>query len=249
MQEYWEIYMKNIEGKPASIQFNAGISMEIETQKYIHPNIGFVKVLLKDPNENGLLKEEEETEILYIEDKLEASLIKFRIGKYVGRVISDGSVTFIYYLQFTYNWKDFLEYALDEAGGYEITSGFQEDFEWNYYQNLLYPTANEWQIIQNHKVCKSLQEQGDALHQKRAIEHKVFFLEGANRDGFVKEIEEEGFSLQEEIENEEGIKGIKFYRIDKPFYYDIDALTLDLINKAEQFGALYDGWETSLVKL
>ncbi len=249
MQEYWELYMKNLEGKPASIQFNAGISMEIENQKFIHPNVAFVKVTLKEPNENGLLSEKEEPEILYLEDKLEASLIKFRIGKYVGRVISDGSVTFIYYLQFTYNWQDFLDFALDEFAHYEVTSGYQEDHEWNYYQNLLFPTPIEWQIIQNHKVCQSLSEQGDALHQKRAIEHKVYFPDGGDRDGFVKLIEEEGFSLQEDIANEEGVKGVKFYRIDKPFYHDIDDLTLWLIQKAEKFSGAYDGWETSLVKL
>ncbi len=35
MQEYWEIYMKNIEEKPASIQFNAGISMDVEDIQYL----------------------------------------------------------------------------------------------------------------------------------------------------------------------------------------------------------------------
>lgn len=248
MQEYWELYMKNLEGHPASIQFNAGISMEVETQKYIHPTVAFIKVSLKEANENGLLGEEEETEILFLEDKLEASLLKFRIGKYVGRVISNSTVTFIYYLQFTYNWQDFLDYALDDFKHYEITSGYQEDAEWNYYKNLLYPTAKEWQIIQNHKVCHSLKEQGDALHQKRAIEHKVYFPDG-NQEGFIKEIEEEGFTFQDDIENEEGVKGVRFYRVDKPFYYDIDELTLYLIDKASFFGGAYDGWETSLVKL
>ena len=82
MQEYWELYMKNVEGKPASVLFNAGISMEIEDLKYTYPTIAFVKVKLKEPNEAGLLSQNEEAEILFMEDKLEASLIKFRIGKY-----------------------------------------------------------------------------------------------------------------------------------------------------------------------
>ncbi|HHD77464.1 MAG TPA: DUF695 domain-containing protein, partial [Campylobacteraceae bacterium] len=172
MQEYWELYMKNLEGHPASIQFNAGISMDIEKNRDIFPTVGFVKVMLKEPNDKGLLSEQEAPEISYLEDKLEAAMLKFRIGKYVGRVITQGSATFIFYLQFTYNWQDFLEYALDEFQHYEIESGYQDDSEWNYYQNLLFPTAVEWQIIQNHKVCDALKQQGDALHQKRAIEHR-----------------------------------------------------------------------------
>ena len=249
MQEYWELYMKQMDGKPASVLFNAGISMEVEAIRYIYPTIAFVKVALKEPNERGMFSQTEEPEISYLEDKLEASLIKFRIGKYVGRVISDGYVTFLYYLQFTYNWQDFLAFALDEFAHYEITSGYQEDSEWNYYHNLLYPTAKEWQIIQNHKVCDAMRAKGDNLHLPRAIEHRLFFTENeAHREALLATLEAEGFRVQNEIENEEGIKGLSFYRIDKPFYHDIDALTLTLIDLLERYGASYDGWETSIVK-
>ncbi len=247
MQEYWELYMKVLEGKPASVLFNAGISMDIEELKFTHPTVAFIKVMLKEPNEKGLLRDDEAKEILFLEDKLEASLIKFRIGKYVGRVISDGTVTFIYYLQFTYNWKDFLEYALEDFSHYEITNGFSNDSEWNYYQNLLFPIPREWQIIQNHKVCDALKEKGDNLKIPRAIEHSAYFP-NQNQDDFLKEIEKDGFKKMKDIENEDGIKGLKFFRIDKPFYYDIDELTLSLIQKAEEFGGAYDGWESSLVK-
>lgn len=249
MQEYWELYMKNLDGYPASVQFNAGISMEIEEKRHIFPTVAFVKVALKELNEKGLLSEAEEPEILFLEDKLEAAMLKFRIGKYVGRVITQGSVTFIYYLQFTYNWQDFLDYALAEFRQYEIESGFQDDSEWNYYRNLLFPTPVEWQIIQNHKVCDALKEQGDALHQKRAIEHRVFFSDIEQKDPFLESVGAEGFLLMKEISHEEGFEGVLIWRKDKPFYYDIDEVTLYLIETAQQFGAQYDGWETSLVKL
>ena len=249
MQEYWELYMKNLEGHPASIQFNAGISMDIEKNRYIFPTVAFVKVMLKEPNDKGLLSEDEAPEISFIEDKLEAAMLKFRIGKYVGRVITQGSVTFIYYLQFTYNWQDFLEYALDAFQHYEIESGYQDDSEWNYYQNLLFPSAVEWQIIQNHKVCDALREQGDALHQKRAIEHRIFFSDFDQKDVFLEEVKREGFAYMEDIVHEEGFEGVKIYRQDKPHYYEIDEVTLYLIDTAAKFGAQYDGWETSLVKI
>ncbi|MDM5263976.1 DUF695 domain-containing protein [Sulfurovum sp. XTW-4] len=249
MQEYWELYMKNLEGKPSSIQFNAGISMDIDELQYSHPIVAFVKVKLKEPSEHGLIGEQEEPEILFMEDKLEASLIKFRIGKYVGRVISDGYVTFLFYVQFTYNWQDFLEFALEEFESYEISNGYQEDREWNYYKKLLYPTPKEWQLIQNHKVCDVLKAKEDNLHLARAIEHKLFFSNGdEKKDELVSKLDVKGFKIQSEIENEEGVKGLKFYRIDKPFYHDIDELTLYLIDLLEEYGASYDGWETSVVK-
>jgi regulator of RNase E activity RraB len=248
MQEYWELYMKNLEGNPASIQFNAGISMEIEEIQYTHPTVAFVKAKLKEPNVHGMLEENEEPEILFMEDKLEAAMIKFRIGKYVGRILSNGHVTFLYYVQFTYNWSDFIAFALNEHNHYEIHNGHNEDKAWNYYKNLLYPTAKEWQLIQNHKVCDNLKEQGDNLYLVRAIEHKLFFQSEDKKEILIQVLEAEGFKIQGEISNKEGIKGVSFYRLDKPFYHDIDTLTLSLIEIAEVHDAQYDGWETSVVK-
>jgi len=248
MQEYWELYMKNLEGKPASIQFNAGISMEIDELQYTHPTVGFVKVKLKEEHERGMLTSNEEPEILFLEDKLESSMLKFRIGKYVGRVISDGYVTFLYYLQFSYNWQDFIDFALNEHSSYDITNGHSPDSQWNYYQNLLYPTAKEWQLIQNHKVCDSLKEQGDSLQVPRAIEHKVYFENEKNEPALQEALEKEGFKIKEKITNEDGVKGLDFYRIDKPFYHDIDAITFALIDMFALHEAQYDGWETSVVK-
>jgi len=248
MQEYWELYMKNLEGKVASIQFNAGISMEVEELEYSHTVVAYVKAKLKDPKENGLVSEAEEPEILYLEDKLEASMIKFRIGKYVGRVISDGYVTFLYYIQYTYNWPDFIEFALDEHQSYEVTNGNDVDSEWNYYKKLLYPTAREWQLIQNHKVCDNLKEQGDSLRIPRAIGHKIFMSSLEKRDALVTTLVDLGFKMKDDIENEDGVKGLDFYRLDQPFYHEIDPLTLELIDLAEAHDAEYDGWETSVVK-
>jgi len=247
MQEYWELYMKNLEGNPASILFNAGISMDVEKFKYIYPQIAFVKVKLKEPNEKGLVSKSEEDEIAFLEDKLEASLIKFRIGKYVGRIFSDGYVTFLYYLQFTYNWQDFLDFALDEHASYEMTSAFQEDSEWNYYQKLLYPNVKEWQIIQNHKACDALKAKEDNLYLARAIEHKAFFSDEVKKDELIVKLKEDEFKIQSQIEKD-GVDGFAFYRVDKPFYHNIDELTLYLIDMLETYGASYDGWETSVVK-
>ena len=248
MQEYWEIYMKSLEGKPASILFNAGISMEIEKIQYIYPTIAFIKVKLKEPKENGLLSSQEEPEIMFLEDKLEASLIKFRIGKYVGRIINDGYVTFLYYLQFTYNWQDFLDYALDEHTEYEISTGFQEDSEWNYYKNLLFPNAKEWQIIQNHKVCDALKAKGDTLEIPRIIEHKIFFTNSSQEQKvkLLETLKADRFEKLEDIKSEDGVKGVVVFRDDKPFYTDIDELTLKLIDICEEYGASYDGWETKI---
>jgi len=77
----------------------------------------------------------------------------------------------------------------------------------------------------------------------------MLFKEDNSKEANLKaKLEELGFSVLENIENQDNYKGFKFMRIDKPFYYDIDELTLYLIELLDEFNANYDGWECDVVK-
>lgn len=249
MQEYWELYMKQIDGNIASVLVNAGISAELPSEdKYF---MGFIKIAMKNPNDKGLISQEEEASLSFIEDKIEMESLRYRIGNYVGKIVSNGEMTFIYYLKHDFEWSDMVQSAMKEFLEYNYEYGSKMDPEWEIYNKLLFPTSIEWQIIQNHKVCDNLKAKGDSLHLARAIEHKVYFETAKQRDSFVERIESESFKVKEFIEPNENtpMLGLCFYRQDKPFYYDIDTLTLHLIDLANQCEGQYDGWETSVVKI
>jgi len=249
MQEYWELYMKTIDGKIASVLVNAGISVELPSEdKYF---MGFIKIVMKTPNDRGLVSQEEEAQLSFIEDKIEMESLRYRIGNYVGKIVSNGEMTFIYYLKHDFEWSAMVQAAMKEFPDYGYEYGSKMDSEWEIYHKLLFPTPIEWQIIQNHKVCDNLKAQGDSLHLPRAIEHKAYFETVKQRDQFMDQMEIEGFKLKELIEASEStpMVGMSFYRQDKPFYYDIDTLTLHLIELSHQNGGQYDGWETSVVKI
>jgi hypothetical protein len=247
MQEYWEAYMKPMEGHPSNISFNVDVSDKTLMDEYGY--VGFVKVFLNSPKDDGLLKEEEQEDISFIEDSIEMESLRYRIGKYVGRIITQGSVNFIYYLKYDFEWNSAVGDAMRKFENYRYEFGAREDMEWEVYDKLLLPTAKQWQIIQNHKACDHLKANDDNLQQPRAIEHKVFFdQEGNNQAELITWLEQEGFKVLSEIESDEGVQGVSFFRVDIPFYYDIDSLTLELIDMFEGYGASYDGWETSIVK-
>jgi hypothetical protein len=249
MQEYWELYMKTIDGAIASVLFNAGISAELPSEDKFY--VGYIKLTMKMANERGLIGEDEETQLSFIEDKIEMEALRYRIGSYVGKIVSKGEMTFIYYLKHEFEWPDVVKAAMGAFPDYEYSSGSKMDGDWEVYHKLLFPTPIEWQIIQNHKVCDHLKSQGDSLHLPRAIEHKAYFETEEKRSEFVSAIEAEGFKVKELIDANENtpMVGISFYRQDKPFYYDIDTLSLHLINLSIQFNGAYDGWETSVVKI
>lgn len=249
MQEYWELYMKQIDGAIASVLVNAGISAELPSEDKFY--VGFIKLSMKAPNDRGLISEDEEAQLSFIEDKIEMEALRYRIGNYVGKIVTKGEMTFVYYLKHEFEWPDVVAAAMKEFPDYSYSHGSKMDGEWEVYHKLLFPTATQWQIIQNHKVCDHLKSQGDSLHLPRAIEHKAYFETAKKRSDFVSVIEAEGFKVKNVIEptEETPMAGLSFYRQDKPFYYDIDSLTLRLIDLSAQNGGAYDGWETSVVKI
>lgn len=249
MQEYWELYMKQIDGAVASVLVNVGISVELPSEDKFY--VGFIKLSMKAPNNRGLIGEEEEAQLSFIEDKIEMEALRYRIGTYVGKIVSQGEMTFIYYLKHEFEGPDVVKAAMNAFPDYEYTYGSKTDGDWEVYHKLLFPTPIEWQIIQNHKVCDHLKMQGDSLHLPRAIEHKAYFETPEKRSAFVSAIEAEGFKVKELMDANENtpMVGLGFYRQDKPFYYDIDTLTLHLIDLSVQCGGAYDGWESSVVKI
>lgn len=249
MQEYWEGYMKPIEGHKAMVSFNAGVSDFVPDEAFLY--VGFLKVKLQNPKEDGLVNDEESNDVGFIEDRLEMESLRYRAGKYIGRIISNGEVTFIYYLKMDFEWKDTIANAMSHFTEYEYEFGSRMDSEWEVYQKLLFPSTREWQIITNHHACDNLKKQGDTLQEKRALEHKVYFEEVQNREEFISLIEAKGFNKQSEMEvpfNGKTMYGVQFYRKDIPYYYEIDNLTMEIIDMSENLLGMYDGWECSLVK-
>ena len=249
MQEYWESYLKPIEGHKAMISFNAGVADSVPNPEYMY--VGFVKVKLNDPNEDGLVTKEEADDVGFIEDRLEMESLRWRSGKYIGRIITQGEVNFIYYLKMDFEWSNTVESAMSHFNEYKYEFGSRIDMEWEVYQKLLFPTIREWQIIANHHSCNGLKEQGDTLEVKRAIEHKAYFEDEESRNKFVSIIESKGFHKQNTMEvpfRGKTMYGVQFYRKNRPHYYEIDTITMEIIDMSESLGGMYDGWECSLVK-
>ncbi len=247
MQEYWEKYKKPIDGKPATVSLNVDFMNECDNYEYMY--VGFVKVALREPKEDGLIAQSEIDEISQIEDRLEFEALRFRVGKYVGLITTDGSVNFIYYLKMDFEWENVVHEAMKHFPHYSYEFGSKEDMQCEVYRKLLYPDIYQWQIIHNHNTCNQLIARGDTLQQQRAIEHTSYFKDVQKAQEFLADIGSEGFtktSVDEESGGEYGIK-VNFFRKDVPFFTTIDEITLWLIGKTQQYEGVYDGWECSVV--
>jgi len=247
MQEYWEEYMKPIDGYPAIVAFNAGITDYKPDEEYMH--VGFINLKLNNPTEKGFIRQEEKDELGFIEDRIEMESLHYKIGKYVGRIITQGEAHFIYYLKSSFEWKSVVTDAMGQFDGYSFEYGSKMDIEWEVYKKLLFPTLQEWQIIHNHHTCNAMTDAGDTLKVPRAIEHTSYFQNKEDKDSFIENIIQNGFHVHKDKDQveENTLFKLQFYRIDAPHHYDIDDMTLELIALCKKFDGEYDGWECSIV--
>ena len=249
MQEYWENYLKSIDGHEAIVSFNAGISDGVPHQEFRY--VGFVKIILKNKTKDGLITKDESSDISFIEDQIEMESLRWRTGQYIGRIISNNEVNFIYYLKLDFEWSNTVFSAMKKFDDYKYEYGSRIDTEWDVYKKLLFPTVKEWQSIVNQHACDNLKKQGDNLDIPRAIEHKVYFTSKEKRMNFIKTIKLKDFLIQKESETpfkNRIMYGVSFYKIDKCLYPIINKRTLDIINICNQYDGQYDGWECSLTK-
>ncbi len=247
MQEYWEKYKKPIDGKPATVAFNADFIKECDNYEYMY--VGFVKVALQNPKEDGLICQDEIDIISQIEDRLEMEALRWRVGKYVGMINSDGNVNFIYYLKLDFEWSNAVSEAMKHFA-YKYEFGSREDMQCEVYKKLLYPDIYQWQIIHNHNTCNAMVAQGDALEEARAIEHVSFFQSMDELNSFAEVLTQKGFLILSNECLEEGAYRykLKYYNNMNPHFTLIDEVTLELIKLSQRYNGIYDGWECSVLQ-
>ena len=104
-----------------------------------------------------------------------------------------------------------------------------------------------WQMLDNEKVCEALKASGDNVEMPRNIVHKLEFISDYKRRDLIEELEEIGFTIHDNFVTKKGYNGFTFSRDDSVTNENIDKLTLFLIELTDEHDAKYQGWSTSAV--
>jgi hypothetical protein len=107
-----------------------------------HPVRLQVRVALKEPSDDGLLAEDEAEALYAVEDAISARLSAALDAVFVGRLVAEGRATFAFYLP-----RGSARRADEETGKlvagaatpYAVQWRVEDDAEWAYYRELLYP--------------------------------------------------------------------------------------------------------------
>lgn len=207
-----------------------------------------VRVKFNNPTPSGMPTNEEFAALSSVDDKLDDALSKLG-AVYVGRITVDGQRHFFFYV-------DTSEHALSEsiekvsiATTYKLQYSYKHDPKKEGYWNDLYPTADDWQVIQDLKVLDSLRKNGDVPTTAREVLHWAYFPEKTDADHFGEWAKANNFNLISiEPSADKKMVAVRFSHLGTMALEDITHRTIAINRKAKELHGDYDGWETSIEK-
>ena len=238
--ENWEIFRCNVDNMPATIRLNLGLEMVAPIDKYT--KVVCLRVKVEEVDEYGFPQKEEFKRLYQIEDDITAQLEEYRYIM-AGVVISDGSFDIYFYATDEIN-EEFIENKLITSISLPFNYYFQidEDKNWDLYYNFLYPDEYAYQHIQNQRVIRNLEKNGDNLEIKRYIDHFIYFENEKDRDNYAQKVEDLGYTIKNKHnpDKENNSYSLQIIKLDSPI--NIDKSTWELKELAKEYNADYDGW-------
>ena len=248
--DHWEIYVTFVDDKPAVILVDLGAAETAPVQA--KTSLVWLWVHLKDPDDEGFPSEDEDLVLNEIEDAVTES-VNADTTKYVGRITSDGRREFYFYTDNPQSFREVATIAMatSAATGYQFELDDADDPEWRHYQDVLYPSPEDFQQIHNQHVISQLYQAGDSLTEPRPVDHFANFASPEAREAFAKAAVALGF---EEVSRPDRTDDTGFpfalglLRVDSVDAETIDRVTFELFELAQEHQGEYEGWGSSVVK-
>lgn len=251
-QEYsgdWDTYLMNVENKPVSVMVDLTFGASPVSKE--KPNAIIIRIRLLSVLQNGMPSDKEAKVLNEVEDSLVEKLNAALQSVYVGRYTAAGVRDFYFYSNDTSGYKNIITQALQKYPAFRWLAKTEADRQKNNYYDVLYPTPEGMEHIQNRRMVDQLRSKGDIMTAPRRVDHLIFFKNENDRKAFAVAVQDSGFVV-ENAGQEQGIKerpySLQISRVDKIDYDSIDKVALYLWKLALQHFAKYDGWETFVVR-
>lgn len=246
----WEVYFCELEGKPASISVDLGLEEVAPLNE--KAQVFELIVGCKTADEDGFPTDETEWDILgQIEDALVYQFVGELGANFAGKTLHDGKRSFYFYSNHEALLEVFASNVMQQFEGYSYNANTQKDPDWSLYFDFLFPEPPIMQTIQNGRLIKHMEEQGDQAHIPRKISHMFYFPTEQNRKDFITASGKAGYTLEAESADDAGEEMPYRLTISKYGLTDeasVNETSMELWQMAEDHGGQYDGWEAALIK-
>jgi len=243
----WNFYFRKVNGKLASIALDLGLMEFVPDGARRH--LLWVWVYLRWPRHDGLSDSSEFEELVAVEEALTAKLGERFDTVLSGRITTDGRREFYYYGVHSDCFDETVSATMERFPGYRHDSGHQLDKDWRQYLDVLYPSEENQQKIENRKVLDALQKRGDALKLPRDISHWVYFRAAEDRANFRNAVRKLQYRVRSESElgGRDYPLGICIVRFQSIQPAEVDDAVIELYRLAKECHGDYDGWETEVI--
>lgn len=243
----WDSYFCNVNNVLASIALN--LELHKHAPDSDRPNLLWVWVYMKSPREDGLSAQSEFEDLCSIEDQLTTTMLDKFDAVFCGRITTDGRREFYYYAPRAEQLKYVIKKAMDQFRGYEFDCGWKPDSGWTQYLEVLYPSDEVRQCMENRKVLDVLEQKGDSLERPRDVLHWIYFRTDADREQFRVAVAPLRYRLESKSDREhrDFPKGICIARLQSVKPAELDDAVIELFRLAKKHSGDYDGWETQVI--
>ncbi len=230
----------------ASIFYDHGIHECID--EIAPPHLLKVRVAFKQPTPDGMPTHDEFAHLTALEDGLQ-TLAQGHGSIYVGRVTVAGHRHFYIYTPDTEGvaWSARIE-SLGHRHRYQLAFSLKADGGHDGYWQELFPTDDDWQVVQDLGVVEALNKEGDDGSASRQIDHWAFFASRATAEQFSQWAETQGYASKCVDATDDARFRVCFSHQGIAKWPDISSHTIRLRRKASELGGEYDGWETMVNK-
>lgn len=247
MSEDWNSYFCKVNDKPASIRLDLGIRPTVPD--LIRPWLLWVWVYFKQPRLDGLSSREEFDRLVSMEDALKAAVEKKCDGILSGCITTSGRREFYFYGSTPEAFEETVNQSVGLFHGYKFDCDMQQDAGWTQYLNVLYPSEEQRELIENRKLMDVLKQQGDKLEAARDVHHWTSFQNQTDRETFRDAIQVLGYRIESENENPSGEfrYGICITRRQEMTSDAVDGAVIELFRASKSAHGQYEGWECQVI--
>jgi Family of unknown function (DUF695)/Regulator of ribonuclease activity B len=242
--DIWHTFPTQLGEKRAFITYNhtyAEIAEKDERDSLLK-----VRVKIKNPDAAGMPTNKEFSALSALDDKLDGLLTK-EGAIYVGRITIDGYRVFHFYLNFPEQTAAAIVNQVAKKTSYTIDYSYQKDPAKDGYWKALFPTRENWQVIQDMKVLYALRMSGDNPEKSREVFHWAYFQDMKNANSFGDWIKANQYKLISiEFTEDKQKVGVKFSHVGSMALEDITHHSIDINRTIAEMEGDYDGWETSV---
>lgn len=245
--ENWNFYLCRVDDAPASIFLNLALWNDISNAS--ENTLYALQIDMADASEHGMGTPAEAKLLRAVEDSIvdEARAEGIR---FVGRLRNNKiwQLTFMGPPDGGPGLNRIATSGLMSSGrSFEIL--IQEDEDWSYYREFLYPDTERMRWIKDRLTVEALEQHGDPLTIRRRVDHWVYFSNAVRRSAYAEAVRKLGFEAIELVPEDDGSNlCLLVHRVDSVELEAIHEVTNALAELAQEHDGDYDGWETPIKK-